>query len=114
MRQVKETLSVKCFLTDEEKLKYGSEQSAANTKRHRLEDELKSFKKQKDSEIAQCEASENLNAKRVNNGYEYRGIVCDIIYEFDKKLKMWIRPDTGEIVKEDIINEDELQEEVGI
>jgi len=114
MRQTKETLSLKCVLTDEEKLKYGAEQSAANAKRHRLEDELKSFKKQKDYEIAQCETSENLNAERVNNGYEYRQIACTINYDFARKVKEWVRSDTGEIAKEDIISEDELQEEAGL
>jgi len=111
MRQKKDTLTLKCILTDGERLIYGAEQSAANSRRHRLEDELKSFKKQKDSEIAQCETVENLNAERVNNGYEFRPVACEIQYDFDRKIKIWIRIDTGEIAKEDVISEEELQEE---
>jgi hypothetical protein len=114
MRQTKETLNVKCILTEDEKLAYGAELSAANSKRHRLEDELKSFKKQKDSEISHCETVENMNAERVNNGYEYRNVTCDICYDFKNKVKTWIRSDTGEIAKEDIISESELQEEAEI
>jgi hypothetical protein len=39
-------------------------------------------------------------------------VSCRIIYDFDNKEKSWIRDDTGEIVKTDIITESEMQEEI--
>jgi hypothetical protein len=113
-RQNYETLTCKVIITDEERLRFSSEQAAANQKRHRLEDELKKFKKQMDYQIVECEAIENINADRISNGYEFRPVKCRINYNFDTRMKSWVREDTGEIEKEEIMTEKEIQEELDI
>ena len=110
-RRTKETLTVECVLTDEEKLKYSKELSESVSKMQRANDSLKSFSTQIKSEIASCEAKINALADKLNSGREYRSVECQIKYDFDKKEKIWIRSDTAEIAKTDIITEKELQEE---
>ena len=113
-RRTKETLTVECVLTDEEKLKYSKELSENISRKQRSEDSLKSFSTQVKSEIASCDAKINAFADKLNSGREYRSVECLVKYDFDKKEKVWIRSDTGEIAKTDIIFEKELQEEVAL
>lgn len=39
---------------------------------------------------------------------------CAIVYDFEKKERRWARVDNGEVVKVDIIPEEDLQEEAGL
>lgn len=66
------------------------------------------------STIDGCDAQINLISDKLNTGSEFREIPCEIEYDFENKLKRWIREDTGEIAKEDIIPYNELQEEMDI
>jgi hypothetical protein len=114
MRITKEILDLECFLTDEEKLKYSKQMAEAFTNKCRAEDAMKSFSSQKKAEIQNLESAVNLLADKLNSGKEYRPIECMVEYNFDDKTKRWIRNDTQEIIKEDIITEEELQEELNL
>lgn len=114
MRKTSDVLQCKVMLTDEEIIKYSRESSAASSKKSRLENELKTFSSQKKAEITEQDSKVLRISETINNGYEYRGIKCNIVYDFDKKIKSWVRVDTGEIEKEDIIEDWELQEEAGL
>lgn len=112
MRQKKQSLSLQCVLTDQEKLNCSQVQNQAIEQKANTEAELKSFSTQKKAEIASSDAIISLQYQKISTGKEYRMIECEIRYDFDAKIKQWVRLDTGEIAKQDIITEDELQEEI--
>jgi hypothetical protein len=114
MRLKKTSLSLECVLTDEEKLNCSKLQNDAINLKTQAEAELKSFSTQKKAEIASADAVIALYYQKISTGKEYRMIPCEIRYDFDKKEKLFIRTDTGEIAKQDIISESELQEEMDI
>jgi len=49
---------------------------------------------------------------KLTSGKEYREVECLIEYDWKEKARRWIRKDTGEEAKQDIIPEDLLQEEM--
>lgn len=112
MREKKAFLYLECTLTDDELRDYSKQMADCYSKKSRAEFNFKSIKKQTDSEIAGYEARINLCAEKVNSGKEYREVSCDVKYDWDKKTKDYVRKDTGEIAKSDIITEKELQEEI--
>jgi hypothetical protein len=111
-RPTKETFSLKCMLTEEEKLKYGVEMSEAVSEKSRKEDDLKSVSTQFKAEIAGLNAKVGAIAEKIRSGSEYRNVECTIVYDWDRKVRTWIRKDTGEIYRDDIIPEHMLQEEM--
>ena len=112
MRKTKEELHLECILTDQEKLNYSKQLSESVSKKTRSEEHLKSFQTQSRAEITACDATINLLAEKLNTGKEYRGVECEIEYNFETKERVWRRKDTGEIARQDIIPEKELQEEL--
>jgi len=111
MRKTKEKLTLECILTDQEKLVYSKQLAENLSKKQRAEDTLKSFKTQKTAEITGLDAEINLKVDKINSGREYRDVECAIFWDWDRKVKVWTRTDTGEVAKEDIIEEHEWQEE---
>lgn len=114
MREKKTSLYLECVLTEEEMRSYSKQMADSFSKKCRVEDSLKAIKKQMDSEIAGHEARMNLCAERVNSGKEYRDVMCEVFYDWHLKEKRYVRLDTGEIAKTDIITEKELQEELDL
>ena len=114
MRLKKEILSLECILTDSEKLKYSKSLAENICALQRKEDDLKAFSAQAKAEISGHQASVNLLSEKINRGREYRSVECSITYDFEAKEKSWIRSDTGEIARTDIITESELQEEASL
>ena len=112
MRITKEKINLECKLTDAEKLAYFKESSEAVRSRDRAEDELATMQKQKKADIAKYDEKINRLAGYMNSGFEYRFIDCVIEYDFKAKERRWIRQDTKEIAKTDIIPEADLQEEM--
>lgn len=105
-------MHLECTLTDQEKLAYSKTLSENVSKKARSEESLKSFQTQIKAEITSCEAQINLLAEKLNTGKEYRMVECEIRYDFKMKEKKWIRTDTGEVAKQEVISEEELQEEM--
>jgi len=114
MRKTKEKLNLECVLTDQEKLAYSKQLAENLSKKQRAEDTLKSFNTQKKAEIAGLDAEINLKVDKINSGREYRDVECTIFWDWDRKVKVWTRTDTGEVAHEDIISEHELQEEADL
>lgn len=112
MRIKEQTLSLECVLTDEEKLACSKIQNEAINQKAQAEAELKSFSAQKKAEIAGADAIIALHYQKLSTGKEYRPIKCEVKYDFEKKTREWIRLDTGEIAKQDIIPEEDIQEEI--
>jgi hypothetical protein len=114
MRKEKDVLTLQCFLTDEEKADYSSKLAQAVSDKRAKDAEMESYRAQYKAEITSHENNITLFAEKVNTGKEFRPIECVIEYNFKRKIKEWIRKDTGEIAKDDIISESELQEEADL
>ncbi len=98
MSTKKETLNLKCTLTDEEMLDISKEMSEHINKKKEAEDNLAAFKAQINSEIKGHEAHINRAATLIQAGYEYRNILCDVKIDESANAVYWIRTDTNEIV----------------
>ena len=107
-----EKIPLQCILTDEEKLRYGEELSHHISQLKQSEDSLKSFKAQVNGEIETHQAQINVLSEKIGSGKEFRPVECRVDYDFDAKKRYWIRTDTGEVIKEDVIPEADLQEEM--
>ena len=112
MRITKEKLTLKCFLTDDQKISYSEEQSKALVEKSAKEAELKAYSGEIKSEILSLDAKIVALANKINNGYEHRAVECKVEYDWTNKTKRWIRLDDYSVAKDDIISEKELQEEV--
>ena len=75
-----------------------------------LEEEKKSSASAYKSQIDATKALITKLANNVNNGYEYRNVECQIIYD-DPVIgkKTYLRLDTNEIVKVEDMTKDEMQ-----
>jgi hypothetical protein len=114
MRETKANLYLECVLTEDELKNYSKQMADSFSKRQRAEDSLKSMQTQMKAEIQGHEAKMNLCAEKVNSGKEYRDVECEIVYNWDKKEKEYVRKDTGEIAKTEIIDEKDLQEHLDL
>ena len=112
--QNKTTLHLECILTDTEKLNYSKEMAEAVGLRVRAEDGLKSASTQFKAQIAGHEAKINLLAEKLSTGREYREVECDVVKDFKKKIKNYIRKDTGAVARTDELSESDLQTELEV
>jgi ribosomal protein S28E/S33 len=108
----KENMQLPCVLTDEEKIKYGLEQSEALQKMAECENLKKQFDTQIKADIEKHEARAHEIGHKLTSGKEFRQVECRIVRNWEEKTRVWIRTDTGEIAQQDIIPEHELQEEL--
>lgn len=64
----------------------------------RLQNEKKevvsSFKAKEDTLNARI----NEQAQTLNDGYEYKQVLCDVTYDLETKMKVWTSVETGEII----------------
>lgn len=112
MRIEKENLTLPCILTDAEKLNYGQEQAIALQRLEEAEARKQEFNSQIKADIEKHEARAHEIGHKLTSGKEYRDVECKIERNWEEKTRRWIRTDTGEIAKEDIIPERELQEDM--
>jgi hypothetical protein len=110
-RKTREIISLPCVLTEEDILRYTKDRSEHYGKMKAAQNTLDAYKKQVNSEIATHEAKIDLLEGKLSSGKEFRDIECDIVYDWKKQVKIWVRKDTGEHVKDDIITEYECQEQ---
>jgi hypothetical protein len=100
------------MLTNEEKIAYGLAQAEALQKMEEAENKKKEFDSQIKADIEKHEARAHEIGHKLTSGKEYREVECLIEYDWKEKTRRWIRKDTGEEAKQDIIPEDLLQEEM--
>ncbi len=113
-RKIKEVLTLECFLSIDEKLRYSERLSNYLSDKEREEDSLKALKSQAKSKIDEIDAGIREISDKIRTGKESREIGCEIIYNFEKGIKSWVRTDTGEFVKDDVITARELQENINL
>jgi hypothetical protein len=74
-----------------------------------LEDDIKAYQTEKKAEIAKFEAIVNINRSKINRGKDTQWVNVTIKKNFKDKIKTYVRNDTGEVVKEIPLTEDDLQ-----
>lgn len=112
MRPDKCEVELECVLTDKEKLVYGKELAQNLNKVVELEGQLSRFKDSIKGEMTTCETKASALSRKLETGKEFRMVACRIERDWKAKTRRWIRQDTLEVAKEDIIPEHELQEEL--
>ena len=97
--------------TPAELAEFARSMARSHQKRSQLETEAKAVATQFKSGI---EAETNLisdYANKLNNGYEYRNVECELRYnEPSIGMKTVVRLDTGEVVKKQAMTSSEMQE----
>lgn len=111
MRQKEVKRELECVLTDSELKEYSKILAVAVREKTKLEADLKTYQTQKKAEIESRNGIIALMSEKVSSGKEYREVKCSVVYDWDRKEKFYIRQDTGEEIRSDIITERELQEE---
>ena len=101
--------SVKHVFTEEEKREIASEMARQVSIRENFEDEKKALTSEFNSKIDGAKAQINSAAQKINNGYEYQTVKCQVIRDFESRMVQFFRVDTGELAKERPMTGDELQ-----
>ena len=112
MRPTEDTLTLPCILNDQEKIEYGLQQAEALQKMEEAENKKKEFDSQIKADIEKYETRAHEIGHKLTSRKEYREVECLIVYDFTNKTRVWIRKDTKEEAKNDIIPEEMLQEEI--
>ncbi len=105
--RVKEYL--KCTLTEAE-LRAQAEKMAQNLSQiAQYEADLKSIKKQIESDIARCQADLGSAVEKFRSGFEMRNVDCEVKKDFDTNTVRSYRLDTGEMIRERALTAEERQ-----
>jgi hypothetical protein len=114
MRIEKEKMLLPCELTDDQKIKYGVDMATEWDRVSEAEGKKQAFNSAIKAEIEEHESRAKAIGIKLTSGKEYRDIECVIKRNWEEKARVWIRTDTLEAVKQDIIPEFELQEELAL
>jgi len=109
-RPDKENLTLECQLTDTEKLAYSKKLAYANQRLYHLEDQKKAYNSQIKSDMEKSGSEISYLSQAIDSGKEYRDIECTVEYDWIANQMIWIRIDTGEVAKKEIIPKEFLQE----
>ena len=105
----KQTTRLECIISDPEKLEYAKMMTETLENKKAAEDTLKSFKSQMKSEIDAHIAQINMLMGKISSGKEYRPVDIEIHYDYNTRIKTFIRKDTEQVYKTESIRQDELQ-----
>ncbi len=108
-RKEKTTELLKHELTTDELQEIGKRMAKALLDLADAQDELKSVQGQIKSRITIAEATAKQCAEKVRSGYEYRQTPCIAIYDYDAARVKYVREDTGELLSERSMTDDERQ-----
>jgi DNA mismatch repair ATPase MutL len=84
--------------SDEEKSKISERMARAIGEKQEIDDEKKSVVKDYTSKLASKGVEIHSDARRINDGFELRGMPCWRVKDFDKDKIIYVRKDTGEII----------------
>jgi uncharacterized FlaG/YvyC family protein len=103
---------LKYEFSDSEKAELADEMARAVCDATQTRMKLKSVQKQINAEIQQYEAEIASCAEKLRSGYEMRHVDCSFLRDFDLKSIKIVRDDTGEIISERAMTEDEKQMDI--
>ena len=98
-----------CILTEEEFRDRSKALGQELQNRDGLEAEKKAYTSQIAAKINESTAIISGLQARINTGREYRMVDCQVQIDWIKKEKQWVRIDTGEVVRTDVISDEDLQ-----
>jgi hypothetical protein len=75
----------------------------------RRQDNKKRVMKSLDSDIAETNLSISKLGRLVKDGYEHRNILCEVLFDYPNREKVFTRLDTQEVVKRSTMSPEELQ-----
>jgi len=105
----KEQWALKCELTDEELLSFGSKMADAQQELAECDAELKSFKEQIGGRKAVAEAAAGQYGAYVRQKYQHRNVECRIELNYETETMTVTRLDTGAVIDSRAMNRDELE-----
>jgi hypothetical protein len=100
---------VKYFFTEEERRDLATELAQKVSDQQIAEDEKKAIMSDLKSKIDSLAAQSNSLATRLNSGYEMRHIKCEVIKDFKNGRVQHMRTDTGEIVRDRKMTDEDRQ-----
>ena len=103
------TKSLKCQLTSDELLAAGLSLAEALEREEALENEKKAVTDQFKAQITEVTAQVTVKRNLVQNKYEYRPTDCEEIHDFTKSVVNIYRLDTGELINQRAMTQDEKQ-----
>ena len=113
-KTLKATLTLECKLTAGELKDFSKQLAEAIAKKSRIESEMDTYKAQKKGEIQQMDGIILVMSEKVNSEKEWRPVECEVLYDFGTGIKSYVRKDTGEECKTEVIPESERQEVLDI
>ncbi len=112
MPSYKEKRNIAVKLTGSELLHAGKALAKSNSDITDFENKKKEAVADFGTKINRAKAEGEVAARLVSTEEEYRDVECDVVIDIDRNRKTIIRPDTGEIVEEQKLTNDDLQYEL--
>ena len=101
-------------LTEQEVLQYGRDCARAQADRDRIISEAKSVAKDYAAQVSEQDAIIAKLSPRINSGKETRDIMCYQVSNWNMGRVMVSRSDTGEVIEDRPMREEEKQREMAI
>ena len=95
--------------TEDEKKEIAAEMARNVSEKSNLEDDKKARNSEFNGKIDLLQAQVNLAAGKLNSGYEHIYVKCEVVRNYETKRVGFFRVDTGEMVKDRDMTDDELQ-----
>lgn len=106
-KQDKQSLTLKCLFTEEEKTQMAKEMAQKTLEKDTIQQTMKETQAQFKAKIEACETIIKRNATYIKDGYEYRSVDCVVDYNTPERGKKTItRTDTGETFIEDMTRDE--------
>jgi gas vesicle protein len=99
-------------LSDDERANLASEVIEAMNHISEIDDDIKSYKAQKQYEIAKCEATMNIIKIILTRGKDIQWVKAKVFKDYAAKVKTFFDIETGEAIKTVPLTEDDMQLEM--
>lgn len=110
-RTIERTRSVKCELTEHERLSAGMEAARCVVKLQALQAARQSSMAEFKGQIEEVQELHRRHSRLVYDGFEHRDVLCDEVHYPETRMVVVCRRDTGEVVEERDMTAEEMQGE---
>jgi hypothetical protein len=112
VKHTEETHTLPCKLTTEEIADAAEELASAIQELEGVEIEKKAVAKEYNSQVDNIKKRIHRLMTHVKNGVAYRSVKCDLQFHIKKVLAILVREDTGDIIEERPMTEEEKQMQI--
>ena len=102
-------LELRCDLTLEEQRLKGVQLAEQEHKIAELENKMKLSNQVIKEEIKEITTALSKNTQEIRQGWEFRQVKCQMTYDYSRATVVTVRIDSGEVVDERAMNQDERQ-----